>query len=318
MGIRVSHFRPRGSVDFVSAASFAVWLRSERPDAVLITSWHSIPWAAFASRIAGVPRVLLRQGIVRRAPSRGVRAHALRRWIDDVITNAPEIRDVWIESNPSFPSERVHVVLNAVASQAAERARLRTSLRAELGVGDGVLLLGAAGILSRRKNFELLITAFAKTRLDDVQLALIGDGTHRVELERLVAELGLADRVYFLGALVHAADAIGGLDLFVLSSTNEGMANVMLEAMASCTPVIASDISGVRTAIGVHGERPAAGWIFPADDGAALAATLVEVTGAIRHDPESVRSRTSEALWRIENWFAEGRMLDDSERILFS
>jgi glycosyltransferase involved in cell wall biosynthesis len=95
------------------------------------------------------------------------------------------------------------------------------------------------------------------------------------------------------------------------------MANVMLEAMASGVPVIASDISGVRTAIGQSNERPPAGWIFPPDDTGRLAEVIAEVTVATRAGGESISARTREASWRIENWFSLERMLDRSERILF-
>jgi glycosyltransferase involved in cell wall biosynthesis len=316
-GLAITSFRPRGSLDPVSGASFGVWLAAQRPDALLITSWHSISWASFGARAARVPRVVLRQGIVRRAPSRGVRAHALRHWVDEVITNAPEIRDVWLDSLPSFSPDRVHVVLNAVAPLSVDRKILRERLRAEIGASDGTLLIGAAGIVTRRKNFELLLDAFAAAKPSDTRIVIIGDGPHRPELERLARELNIDASVHFVGHRDSAAEAIAGLDAFVLSSRNEGMANVMLEAMASGVPVIASDISGVRTAIGQSNERPPAGWIFPPDDTGRLAEVIAEVTVATRAGGESISARTREASWRIENWFSLERMLDRSERILF-
>jgi glycosyltransferase involved in cell wall biosynthesis len=316
-GLRVSSFRPRGSVDFVSGLSFAAWLRRERPDALLIGSWHSISWASFSGRVTQVPRIALRHGIVRRAPSRGTRAYALRHWVDDVITNAPEIRKVWLESVPSFPEDRVHVVLNAVIPNAWARSAAREKLAAEVGVHADTILVGGAGIVTKRKNFELLIRAFARIRPENTRVVVIGDGPHLPELRKLPVDLGVASEVFFTGARENAAETIAGLDVFVLSSRNEGMANVMLEAMAAGTPVIASDISGVRTAIGATPQRPAAGRIFPPDDEVRLASLLSEVIADIRDGGHAGAATATEALWRAENWFSLERMLDECERILF-
>ena len=316
-GLRVSSFRPRGSIDFVSGLSFAAWLRTERPDALLIGSWHSITWASFCGRLTQVSRIALRQGIVRRAPSLGTRAYALRHWVDDVITNAPEIKKVWLESLPSFPEDHVHVVLNAVIPKAWERAAARHKLAAEVGVSPDVTLVGGAGIVTKRKNFDLLIRAFARIRPDSTRVVVIGDGPHLPELRKLAVDLGVESQVFFTGPRANAAEAIAGLDLFVLSSRNEGMANVMLEAMAAGTPVIASDISGVRTAIGVTPQRPPAGWIFPADDEARLASLLADVIADIRDGGQAGTAMVTEALWRAEHWFSLERMLDECERILF-
>ena len=316
-GLRVTNFRPRGSLDPVSGLSFAGWLALEKPDALLITSWHSISWASFAARVARVPKVVLRQGIVRSAPSTGPRAHALRNRVDDVIVNAPEIRDAWLESIPSFRPDRVHVVLNAVMSHASERENAKQRLSNELNVSADTLLVGAAGVVTRRKNFDLVLRAFAKARPQNCRVVIIGDGPHRPELEKLAAELGIEREVIFTGARDNAAESIAGFDVFVLSSRNEGMANVMLEAMAAGTPVLASDISGVRTAIGTPNDRPPAGWIFPRDNEDQLSSVLSEVITDIRDGSKCVTPRTTEALWRIENWFTLERMLDECEHILF-
>lgn len=318
MGLRVTRFRPRGAIDPVSGLSFAAWLAIERPDALLLTSWHSISWSSFAGRTNGVKKIVLRQGIVRSAPARGIRRFAIDNWISDVIVNAPEIRDEWIRTAPNFPPDRVHVVLNGVASLNEDRDLSKDRLRSELNVGRDTLLIGAAGIITQRKGFDLLLRAFAKTGLERTAVVLIGDGPYRSTLEQIAAELGITSRVHFLGARENAATAIGGLDVFVLSSHNEGMANVMLEAMSAAVPVVASDISGVRTALGATGERPVAGWIFDTANVDSLARSITEVVNLLRRDPERAHARASEGAYRARTWFGMDRMLDETERILFA
>lgn len=316
--IRVSHFRPRGAIDPVSGLSFAAWLATQRADALLLTSWHSISWSAFAGRMSGVPRIVMRQGIVRSAPTRGIRGLAVHRWVTDVIVNAPEIREEWIRTSSGFPSNRVHVVLNGIAPQFGAGPELRKQLRAEVQVDGSPVLMGAAGIVAERKGFDLLLRAFAQANPERTDLVIIGDGPYMEKLRLLAHELGISKRVHFLGSRENAASIIAGLDVFVLSSHNEGMANVMLEAMSAGVPVIASDISGVRTAIGSTDERPLAGWIFTARNVDSLAERITEVVGGLRTEPQSIAERVSEATYRIQNWFTLDRMLDQTERILFS
>ncbi|MEO5590462.1 MAG: glycosyltransferase [Gemmatimonadaceae bacterium] len=317
MGVSVTAFRPRGVIDPVSGISFGLWLRRHSPDALLITSWHSIVWSTVAARIGGVRRVVMRLGIVRSAPANGARARAIRRNVDALIVNSREIREVWLASAPVRP-DSVHIVLNAVTSRIDRRAESRRALRRELAIDDDeTLLVGSAGNLFERKGFDLLVRAFAMACPDNAVLVIIGTGEALDPLRNLAAELGIASRIRWLGHRTDAPELIAGLDLFVLSSRNEGMANVMLEAMAGGTPVIASDISGVQTALGATVDRPAAGVIVQSDDTAALGTAIATATLAVRSKDGDMQMRAAEAHWRIEHWFGLERMIDECESILF-
>ena len=316
MGIPTTGFRPRGMIDPVSALAFAMWLRRTRPDAVLMTSWHSVAWTTFAARAAAVKRVVLRNGIVREAPRRGARAVALRSGVDAIIVNASEIRDAWLRTAPDFPPGRVHVVLNAIDSRFGERESLRRTLREQLRSDPDALLIGSAGNLFPRKGFDLLIRAFSAARIANSCLVIIGDGAQRQELEALAGALGISGSVHFLGQRANGPDLIGGLDIFALASRNEGMANVMLEAMAAGTPVIASKISGVETALGeVDGSR--AGWIVDELTEESFAASLQAVARDVRAHSAEVDARVREAHSRIVRDFSRDRMVNECEAILF-
>jgi glycosyltransferase involved in cell wall biosynthesis len=317
LGIATSSLRPRGDADLLSALSFAVWLRRQRPDALLLTSWHGLAWAAWAARRARVPRTVVRLGIVRPCPRRGGRAWAFRRWVDALVVNSTEIRDAWLRSAPGFPAGAVHVVMNGLAARDGERAALRARLRGELGAGPETLLVGGAGHLAPRKGFDLLLRAFALAGVDDARAVIAGGGPHLHDLRALAAELGIADRVRFLGPRDDGPDVIAGCDLFVLPSRNEGMANVMLEAMAAGVPVIATDVSGVRAALGAGDDGQVAGWIVPLDDATAMAAAMREAADGIRAGSPEVSRRTAEALRRVRERFGVERMVRECEAILF-
>jgi glycosyltransferase involved in cell wall biosynthesis len=316
LGIPSADVRPGGTLDLPGALRFARWLRRERADALLLTSWRPLAWAAWAGRRARVPRTVVRLGIVRPFPTGG-RARAFRRWVDAMIANSTEIRDAWLGSEPGYPADRIHLVMNGLHTRDHLRPALRDRLRAELGVAPGTLLVCGAGHLAPRKGFDLLLRAFASAAPADARVVIAGGGDYLTELQGLAAELGVSERVHFLGHRDDGPDVIAGCDVFVLGSRTEGMANVMLEAMAAGVPVIATDVSGVRRALGAEPGTPPAGWIVPGDDADAMAGALREVAGALASTPARVAERTDEALRRVRERFGVKRMVRECEAILF-
>jgi glycosyltransferase involved in cell wall biosynthesis len=316
LGFRTTAVRPRGEADVISAVRFARWLKDERPDAVLLTSWVPTVLGAWAARAARVPRLVVRQGIVREFPRSPIRSFAFRKWIDAVIVNSPEIRQAWLAGANDYPPRRVHVIMNGVEPRRDRRADLRRRLREELGLAPATMLVGGAGHLFPRKGFDVLLRGFASAALTDSRLAILGDGDDAHRLHALAEELRIGGRVDWLGHRANGPEIIAGYDVFVLSSRNEGMANVMLEAMASGVPVIAADVSGARTALAATAERGLAGWITPGDDADALGAALREAASSLRGDRQIVHDRVDEAYWRIENWFSIDRMIGECEAVL--
>lgn len=118
----------------------------------------------------------------------------------------------------------------------------RSDARAALGLRGPTL--ASVGALIDRKGHDLVIRALQL--LPTYRLLIVGEGPDRSKLERLSTEIGVADRVHFLGRVRH--DQLAGLysaaDALVLASSREGWPNVLLEAMACGTPVIASSIWG--------------------------------------------------------------------------
>jgi glycosyltransferase involved in cell wall biosynthesis len=118
----------------------------------------------------------------------------------------------------------------------------RAEVRARLGLDSFTLL--AVGHLVPVKAQELAIAAL--TRLPDVKLLIAGNGPNRQMLQQLARSEDVADRVTMLGAVPQSAlrEYYGAADALVLPSEREGWANVLLEAMACGTPVIASRVWG--------------------------------------------------------------------------
>ncbi|HEX8362610.1 MAG TPA: glycosyltransferase [Longimicrobium sp.] len=308
-GVRTSAVRPRGDLDAWNLARFVLWLRRERPDALLLATWNRIPTAALAGRLAGVPRVVVRLGIPRRIGKSRLLHLAFRRGVDALIVNSPDVRDRWTAATPGIPPGGVHLVLNAVQPLDPGPRRLH----AELGVPPGTRLVVSAGGLEERKGFDVLLDAFARLGERRAWLVIAGDGPDAPALRRQADRLGLEGRVRFLGQRRDMPEVLASADVFVLASRKDSLANVMLEAMSLGVPVVATDTGGVPLALG--GEPPA-GWVVPVREPDALAGALGRLLDTLDSAPAEVSARTEEAQRRIREWFSVERMVDGVEAVL--
>jgi glycosyltransferase involved in cell wall biosynthesis len=159
--------------------------------------------------------------------------------------------------------------------------------------GEALRLL-FVGRFDGRKNVPLLLRAM--TRVEGCALTLIGDGRDASRLRSLVRELGLGDRVRFLGRVPHdqLASHYRSADVFVLPSDREGMSNSLLEALASGLAVVSTDTGGASDLVG------AAGLIVPAgelDRLAAALASLVRDRALVSRMREEARRRASGLGW---------------------
>lgn len=155
-------------------------------------------------------------------------------------------------------------------------AAVRTARRRELNVGDGVPLCVAAGRLVRKKGFEYVIDALAE--VPAAVLAIAGDGTLRDELQRRAQSTGVSDRVRFLGnqpqdrvgEYFAAADVICAPSVKDDSGNVDGLPNVVLEAMASATPLITTAAGGIGAVV----DNDRTGMIVPERDPHAIAIAM--------------------------------------------
>ena len=118
----------------------------------------------------------------------------------------------------------------------------RAAKRKELGLSENTVWLLNIGELIPRKNQETLIRAIAE--IDGVSLMIAGQGTLREKLKQLVAELGISDRVKFLGYRNDISELCAACDIFAFPSFHEGLPVALMEAMATGLPVVCSRIRG--------------------------------------------------------------------------
>jgi teichuronic acid biosynthesis glycosyltransferase TuaC len=158
--------------------------------------------------------------------------------------------------------------------QPMDRSQARARMIAQGIAPDGPLLV-TPGALIARKGQALVLEALAS--LPGVRLAFAGAGEDEAKLRALARQLGLGERVHFLGQVSH--EVLPGLmaaaDVMVLPSASEGLANVWVEALACGTPIVVPDIGGAREVV-----RESAAGRLVVREPSAIASALREILDA--------------------------------------
>jgi glycosyltransferase involved in cell wall biosynthesis len=184
---------------------------------------------------------------------------------------------------------RVTVLRNGVDLHAF-RHEGREASRQALGIEGPVALM--VGNLVELKGHAIALRAL--THLPEVTLLIAGAGPLKASLSRLVKSLGMENRVRFLGRVPHGElqNLYRAADQLLLCSSREGWPNVLLEAMACGTPVIATDIPGVREVVAA----PQAGVLVKERTSTAFAQALEERLKQPPH-PNDVRRYAEAFSW---------------------
>lgn len=274
----------------------AEFIRREQVSLVYCNNMMVKPIGAPAAELAGVPCVLHARNLHEKALPIALycRLTAQLPSVKRVIANSAATAVPY----QRFVPNKVSVVHNGVDLADYRRAPgERAALRERLGLPRDAVVIGFSGYLTPRKGVDVLIRAAAQITSTRPQLhfAIAGRvpidaaSNHRAEYEALARELGIADRVHFLGFVEDVPRFVAGVDALALPSFQEPFGRAIIEAMALGTPVVGSDVGGIPEII----QHEESGLLAPPGDADALARALARLAD----DPE-LRERLGKAAER--------------------
>jgi glycosyltransferase involved in cell wall biosynthesis len=270
-----------------SIPALASYLRRERPTALLAALTHVNVAATLATFLAGRRNRLViserttisREAAEVRAFSNRV-AYWLVPWVYPCTDGIIAVSQGAAEDLARFcrmPIERIAVVNNPVVSAALLRRAAEPLEHPWFAAGEPPVILGV-GRLNPEKEYDALIRAFAELApRRHARLMILGDGTERPALEALIDELGLRDRVLLPGFVANPYAYMSRAAVVVLSSRWEGSPNVLVEAMACGTPVVATDCRSGPAELLEGGQL---GPLVPVGDVTAMAAAIEQALDA--------------------------------------
>lgn len=213
-------------------------------------------------------------------------ANRLTLGLDDATVAVSE--DVRSTVEPARRRAHVEVLVHGVDPDAVRAAgadpAVRAAVRDELGIDEGVVVVGTVANLRREKAYDVLLDAAAALRRarrpDDppVRVVAVGQGPLLDEVRARAHALGLDDDVALLGYRADAVRVMAAFDVFTLASRHEGLPVALMDALVLGLPVVATAVGGIPEAVTDGTEAV----LVPADDAPALADAWL----ALARDPD--------------------------------
>lgn len=206
--------------------------------------------------------------------SRKLFAHLFRKRLS-LLGVSDAVRDDMRACLPKWPAGRIQTLYNRIDVEALQTSQLPAAqARETLGLSPNAWIVGNVGRLHPDKDQATLLQGFAAALPGlpvSSQLAILGTGRLEQDLKALARELGIADRVLFLGQVPEARRYFRAFDAFALSSDHEPFGMVLLEAMAAGVPLLATACGGAKEVV------EGVGILFPQGDAEQMAQGLLHL-----------------------------------------
>jgi glycosyltransferase involved in cell wall biosynthesis len=242
-GIPVFEFHKKPGFSIPTLLALARQLRSDKADVLHTHNSGVHHYGALAASIARVPAVVNTRHGSTTSFGRVLPEHYFRAvmpFTDRVVFVCEDSRRYLVEER-GLPSRKASVVINGI-----ELAPFLVRAAAPGSVSPRIRF-GSVGRMVPVKAQSILIDAFVQIahKLPEAELRIVGGGPLEDDLRERARKAGLNGRIRIEGTNRKIADVLQDLDVFVLSSTSEGLPLVILEAMAAGLPVVSTRVGGV-------------------------------------------------------------------------
>ncbi|MGD7035833.1 glycosyltransferase [Methylotuvimicrobium buryatense] len=250
-------------------------------------------------------------------PARKLRIVSALQWATKIFSVADSLKRHVVALG--IDSNKIQVVGNGVDAdkfQPVDRAEARRDLNLP---EDAPVLISVGGLVDRKGYHRVIeVLPLLLKEFPDLMYLIVGgacaEGNNRKQLEQQVADLNLQNHVRFLGPLPseQLKSPLSASDVFVLSTANEGWANVFLEAMACGLPVITTDVGGNSEVV----NDASLGTIVPFGDASALRLALSDAFNK-RWDRQAIRHYAEQNAWhhRVDTLVAEFKQIIEKTEI---
>ncbi|MFH1215529.1 MAG: glycosyltransferase [Pseudomonadota bacterium] len=204
---------------------------------------------------------------------------------------------------------KIKIVPNGVDTNIFQGSQKDDILLKKLDIKKGDFVIGSIGRVEPIKNYEImpLVAAEIKKKFPNVKWLVVGDGSGLSRLKKEILEKNLVNDFILPGKTDNVPAMLSLMDIFVLPSLNEGMANSILEAMSCGKPIIATDV-GANSELICDGEN---GYIIPKNE----ERPLIDKILYLLENPEICKSFGEKSRQKVESKWSMGAMIDSYQKI---
>lgn len=270
-----------------------------------------LPWAGFVSRLvhrfSKVPVIYSEHNIQDRYHWLTKKINRITfNWQTSVIAVSGDVAEsIQKRIHPKIP---VQTILNGVNTNSFVRDhQLRQEKRAKLGIGPDDILIGTIAVFRFQKRLKewIDIISVLQKKYPQVKACIVGDGILKQEIMDHVKEMGMEERIIFPGLQTDVKPWLSAFDIFMMTSSFEGLPIALLEAMSMECAVVCTDAGGIKELIR-HGED---GFLVPVDAWQEIEKPLE----ALITQPEKLAHYGSKARLRVETSFSMKNMVKQIE-----
>ncbi len=309
--IHCAEVRAGGRLDLAALVRLAGLLRRTKPQIVHAHDSLSFWLAGLAARLSRFPVRVVVHKRTDHLPGRFGRFR-YNHFADRVIAISGAARESLLKA--SVAEEKVALIYSSVDSErfTPKDGSLAAGFREEMGFSAEWPLVGTIGTLAARKGQTYLLEA-ARTILQsrpETRFLICGRGPLQASLKARAQELGVGERVVFLGERDDVRPLLAALQVFVLPSLAEGLGVSALEAMAVGKPVVASRVGGLAEVV----EDGRTGFLVSPGQAEQLTAAITRLL-----EDASLREILGKnARLRVETVFSRERMIERTEEVYYS
>jgi sugar transferase (PEP-CTERM/EpsH1 system associated) len=305
--VQFIELKKKGGNDWLLPFRLARLFKSIKPHIVHTRNWGTID-GIVGARLGNVPITIHGEHGRTIGDFQGPnRRQSYARWalsplVDQFVAVSPELHD-WLINTVGISPRKVKVIYNGVDVKKFSPQEAKDQLRTKYGLNVEELIIGTVGRLDPVKDHLTLIRAFHQliSQFNQLRLLIVGCGPCHDELSQLSKELGLQDKITFLGERQEIPDLLNCMDIFVLPSLFEGISNTVLEAMSTGLAVIVTQVGGNPDLV----ENGVSGQLFPRQD----IQELVRIVKDYINNPRKMSAHGYEARKRVQEKFSLDAML---------
>ncbi|EMR04076.1 glycosyltransferase family 4 protein [Cesiribacter andamanensis] len=298
----------RNSLDLASAWQLRRICHSEGADLLHVHSSRGQAIAHLAGLLGSLPPQLLTRRVAFPINHKGL--NVLR-------YNAPQLKQIICISEavkaattPVLKNkEAVRVIYDGIDLSRFGKGTTAPPLRHQLGLPKGTPLIGTVAALTAEKD----ISTFVRTShqiaeaLPGAYFVVVGDGPEQDALQELARQLGLSERLYFLGRRSDVPELLPQLSLFLFTSRQEGLGTSVLDAFACRVPVVSTNAGGLPEIV----RHEQSGLVAPVGDTEALAAAAIRLL----QNPELQQQLRTQAFHLLSRQFTKEKMAAETLRV---